>query len=134
MEYIIFAGQLILSAFLGSILGLQRHRIGKAAGARTFAMLSLGSTLFTLLSLNVSNGDPSRIAAQILTGIGFIGAGTIIHKEDTVEGLTTAAGLWSVTAVGMAIGFGWYLQAIIAAVIMFVVLAIKTAKNKWYQY
>lgn len=132
MEYIIFAGQLLLSAFLGSMLGLQRHKIGKSAGARTFAMLSLGSTLFTLISINVSNGDPTRIAAQILTGIGFIGAGTIIHKKNTVEGLTTAAGLWAVTAVGMAVGFGWYFEAIIAAILMFIVLALKTKRNKWY--
>lgn len=132
MEYIIFAVQLLLSIILGSLLGWQRHQIGKAAGARTFAMVSLGSTLFTLLSLNVSNGDPSRIAAQVLTGIGFIGAGTIIHKKDNVEGLTTAAGLWAVSAIGMAIGFGWYFQAVIASAMMFFVLAVKSAKNKWY--
>ncbi|OGH58735.1 MAG: hypothetical protein A2725_03505 [Candidatus Magasanikbacteria bacterium RIFCSPHIGHO2_01_FULL_33_34] len=132
MEYIIFTGQLFLSIFLGSLIGWQRHNIGKAAGARTFAMVSVGSTLFTLLSINMSSGDPSRIAAQILTGIGFIGAGTIIHKKDNVEGLTTAAGLWSVAAIGMAIGFGWYIQAIIASILIFIVFAIKTDKNKWY--
>ncbi|MDP2692642.1 MAG: MgtC/SapB family protein [bacterium] len=132
MIYLIFAGQLVLSIVLGSILGWQRQHIGKAAGSRTFAMVTLGSTLFTLLSVSVSNGDPSRIAAQVLTGIGFIGAGTIIHRKDTVEGLTTAAGLWAVSSIGMAIGFGWYIQAIIASILMFIILAIKNVKNRWY--
>ncbi|OFZ73189.1 MAG: hypothetical protein A2469_04745 [Candidatus Magasanikbacteria bacterium RIFOXYC2_FULL_40_16] len=124
MEFLIFSGQLILSSGLGSILGWQRHKIGKSAGARTFAMVAFGSTLFTLLSLSVAN-EPSRIAAQILTGIGFIGAGTIIHKKESVEGLTTAAGLWASAAIGMAVGFGWYIQAIIAMVLMFAILALK---------
>lgn len=132
MEYLNFAGQLLLSIALGSLLGWQRHHIGKAAGMRTYAMVSLGSTLFTLLSLSVSSGDPSRIASQILTGIGFIGAGTIIHKRNSIEGLTTAASLWAVAAIGMTVGFGWYVQAIIAAILMFIVLAVKNAKNKWY--
>ena len=124
MEYLFFLGQLVLSCGLGSILGWQRHKIGKSAGARTFAMVAFGSTLFTLLSLSLVS-DPSRIAAQILTGIGFIGAGTIIHKKDNVEGLTTAAGLWTSAAIGMAVGFGWYIQAIIAMILMFGILSLK---------
>ncbi len=124
MEYIFFLVQLVLSSVLGSILGWQRHKIGKSAGARTFAMVAFGSTLFTLLSLSMTL-DPSRIAAQILTGIGFIGAGTIIHKKDNIEGLTTAAGLWATAAIGMAVGFGWYIQAIIAMILMFAILSLK---------
>jgi len=125
MEYLIFLGQLVLSMVLGGILGWQRHRTGKSAGIRTFAFVSVGSTLFTLISISMQSGDPGRIAAQVLTGIGFIGAGTIIHKKDAVEGLTTAAGLWTVAAIGMAIGIGWIIQAIIASTLMLILLSIK---------
>ena len=132
MEYLLFAGQSFLSIILGFFLGWQRHHTGKAAGDRTFALVSFGSTLFTILSYSVSNGDPTRIAAQILTGIGFIGAGAIIHKKNSVEGLTTAAGLWAAAAVGMAVGFGWYIQSILASILMFAIFSIKSDKNKWY--
>ena len=131
MDLILFAGKILLSTVLGSALGWQRHHMGKAAGARTYALVTFGSTLFTMLSYSISNGDPGRIAAQIITGIGFIGAGTIIHKKDSVDGLTTAAGLWAASAIGMAVGFGWYFQAIIASILMFIILAIKDVKNKW---
>src|SRR3989338_652569 len=134
MDYIIFIGQMLLSALLGGIVGWQRERAGKAAGLRTYAMVSLGSTLFTLLSIHGFAGamDPSRIAAQILTGIGFIGAGTIIHKQDGVEGLTTAAGLWAAAAIGMAVGVGWYWQAVIATIIMFAVFSFKKRDDRWF--
>ena len=84
-----------------------------------------------MLSQNVSNGDQGRIAAQIIAGIGFIGAGTILHKKNGIEGLTTAAGLWATAAIGMAVGFDWYIEATIASILMFIVLAVKDAKNKW---
>ena len=124
MEYIIFVGQILLSGFLGGIVGWQRERVGKAAGLRTYALVSLGSTLLTLLSLYGFPGTPdtSRIASQILTGVGFIGAGTIIHREGGVEGLTTAAGLWAVAAVGIAIGVGWYWQGLFTTLVMMTVL------------
>ena len=131
MEYIIFVGKIILSTALGSALGWQRHHMGKAAGLRTYALVALGSTIFTILSYNIGSGDPGRIAAQIITGIGFIGAGTILHKKNGIEGLTTAAGLWATSAIGMAVGFGWYWQAVIASILMFIVLAIKDVKNRW---
>jgi len=130
MEYLIFLGQALLSILLGGALGWQRHYTGKSAGIRTFALVSLGSTIFTIISINISSGDPGRIAAQVLTGIGFIGAGTIMHKKDAVEGLTTAAGLWAMAAIGMAIGIGWYFQAIITSILMLFILAIKPRKNK----
>lgn len=133
MEYLFFLGKILLSTALGSMLGWQRHHMKKAAGSRTYALVAFGSTLFTILSQNVANGDHGRIAAQIITGIGFIGAGTILHKKDSIEGLTTAAGLWATASIGMAVGFEWYIQAIIASVIMFIILAIKDVKNKWHQ-
>lgn len=133
MEYLIFFWQAALSIALGALLGWQRHQIGKSAGSRTFALVSFGSALFTILSVNVFSSDPARIAAQILTGIGFIGAGTIIRKKNAVEGLTTAAGLWAVAAVGMAVGFGWYWQAIIATILMFAILAVVPKKKHLFK-
>lgn len=128
MDYTFFI-QLILSLLLGGLVGWQRAHIGKAAGPRTYSLVCMGSMLFTLLSLyGFGEGDPARVAAQILTGIGFIGAGMILHKKDTVEGLTTAAGLWAIAAIGMAVGVEWFLEAIIATILMFFVLLINERK------
>jgi putative Mg2+ transporter-C (MgtC) family protein len=107
-----YIGQLILALVLGGMLGWQRERWGKWAGPRTYALVTAGSTLFTVLSLNAFGSSPAMVAAGIVTGIGFLGAGTILHKENRVEGLTTAAGLWISAAIGMAVGIGYYLLAI----------------------
>ena len=125
MQYIIFFSQMLLAALLGGAVGWQRHQVGRAAGVRTFALVSFGSAFFTQLSLHGFSTEPSRVAAQILTGIGFIGAGTIIHKSGGVEGLTTAAGLWAVAAVGMGVGLGWYWQSVISAGLLFLILLLK---------
>ena len=93
MSYLIFFSQLLLAALLGGVVGWQRHQAGRAAGSRTYGLVSFGSAMFTLLSIHGFPGNPSQLAAQILTGIGFIGAGTIIHKSGGIEGLTTAAGM-----------------------------------------
>lgn len=122
--YITFASQLVLAILLGGLLGWQRVKIGKAAGPRTYALVTMSSTLFTILSFTAFNLDPAKVASQILTGIGFLCAGIIIHKNGGIEGLTTAAGLWAVTAIGMAIGVGWYTQAVIGTILMFIVLSI----------
>lgn len=113
--------QLVLAAILGGLLGFERERIGKSAGFRTYMLVCVGTTLFTIVSIygfSQYGGviDPSRIAAQIITGIGFIGAGLIIFREGRVEGLTTAAGLWIVAAIGMAIGVKFYFVAIFTAI------------------
>lgn len=130
MEQILyFVLRLLLSLVLGGILGWQRERIGKAAGPRTYALVALGSTLFTLLSLTAfGSADPAKVAAQIITGIGFLGAGVILHKQGTIEGITTAAGLWAVAAVGMAVGVGWYWQAVVATVLMYAVFLVNDDK------
>lgn len=123
MGYLEIVFALFLAAILGAIVGIQRQRLGKFAGMRTFALVSIGSALFTLVSINgFEFGDPGRVASQIVTGIGFIGAGTILHRENQIEGLTTAAGLWVAAAIGMAVGVGWYLQSILAVVIVMTVL------------
>jgi len=129
MEYLIFSGQILLAAVLGGLVGWQRHHIGKSAGFRTFALVAVGSALFTIISLNAFAGDQARVAAQVLTGVGFIGAGIIFHKKNSVDGLTTAAGFWSVAAVGMAVGVGWFIEAIISTIFIFLILALLLKKD-----
>lgn len=102
--------ELIVAALLGAAIGLEREIRGKDPSLRTFAFICLGSCLFSLLSRSVVadnvHGDPSRIAAQIVTGIGFLGVGTIVHSPGGVTGLTTSALMWVTGAIGMAVGFG----------------------------
>lgn len=131
MDYIYFTGQILLAIILGGAIGWQREHIGKAAGPRTYALVTMGSTLFTVLSIHAfisAGSDPGRVAAQIIVGIGFIGAGTILHKKGTIEGLTTAAGLWVAAAIGMAIGAGWLMAATIVAVMVLIILLINDGK------
>lgn len=126
MYYLFFSLQILLSAFIGGLIGWQREHVGKEAGLRTHALVAIGATLFTLLSLHAFPGaDTARVAAQIVTGIGFIGAGSILHKRDKIEGLTTAAALWAVAAIGMAIGAGRIYEASIAGLIIFVLLLLR---------
>lgn len=122
--------QLLLAAGLGLVLGIEREYVGKPAGMRTYSLVTLGATIFTIISKygfsDVAAGDfdPSRVAAQIVTGIGFLGAGVIIFRGVKVEGLTTAAGLWVAAAIGMGVGAGMYALAVVAAVIAFTVMVL----------
>jgi putative Mg2+ transporter-C (MgtC) family protein len=115
-----------VALLLGAAIGLERERRGHAAGFRTMSMVSVGSCLFTLLGAVVTGGsvDPTRIAAQVVTGIGFLGAGTIIRQGAGIRGLTTAATIWVVAAIGMAVGFDFYLLAIGATVLVLVALTV----------
>ncbi|UCG44979.1 MAG: MgtC/SapB family protein [Candidatus Bathyarchaeota archaeon] len=115
--------RVILSFVLGGVVGLEREVSLKPAGLRTHILVGLGSTLLTILSLHAFPGaEPSRVAASVIVGIGFLGAGTILKSEDKVIGLTTAASLWVVSSVGVAIGAGFYVLAVIVAVMSFLVL------------
>ncbi|TMB58245.1 MAG: MgtC/SapB family protein [Chloroflexi bacterium] len=108
------AGRLVLGLVLGAIIGFERELHRQPAGFRTHSLVSLGAALFTVVSAYGFAGasvDPTRIAAQIVTGIGFIGAGTILQHRGSVRGLTTAASLWSSAAVGMAAGAGLVIMA-----------------------
>lgn len=107
--------QLGVASLLGLIIGAERSIAGKSAGVRTFALVSLGSCLFTIISVVVTtqylgkvNFDPMRVMAAIISGIGFIGAGLILFRQNSLRGLTTAAGLWVSAGVGAAVGFGLY--------------------------
>ncbi len=130
--------RLLLSLLLGSLIGMERKRKGQIAGIRTFALISMGATLAMLLSiyvpqeyLGLKNGDPGRIAAQVITGIGFLGAGTIIQMKGLVRGLTTAAGIWIVAIVGMAVGVGMYLVSVVTTIlVLFVLLVLETIERR----
>jgi putative Mg2+ transporter-C (MgtC) family protein len=121
---LLFAGRLLLATLLGGCIGWERERHQREAGIRTYAAVALGSCAFSLISLHVGASDPTRIAAQVVTGMGFIGAGVILQQRGRVTGLTTAATLWATAAVGMASGFGMYVLAILAAALIFLALAI----------
>ena len=115
--------RLILGFILSGIVGLEREVSLKPAGLRTHVLVGLGSTLLTVLSIDAFPGaDPSRVAASIVVGIGFLGAGTILKTKEKVIGLTTAATLWIVASIGVATGAGFYLLAIIATILAFLVL------------
>ncbi len=124
-----------ISLVLGLIIGLEREMTNKTAGLRTHILICLGSTVFTILSLHgftsqtIQNGiiiqnDPARIAAQILTGIGFIGGGAVLHYGINIYGVTTAATIWITASLGMAVGVGSYMLAIVTTLITFIVLVV----------
>ena len=121
--------KLVLSLTLGAVIGIERRRKGQIAGLRTFALISMGATLAMLISiyipqeyLGLKNGDPGRIAAQVVSGVGFLGAGAIIQMKGSVRGLTTAAGIWMTACIGLAVGAGMYLISIIATLLIIFIL------------
>lgn len=124
--------QLILAVLLGGVVGLEREYKRKEAGLRTYILVSLGSALFTIVAFEVfqsflgksgANLDPLRVVQAVAMGIGFIGAGLIIFREKHVEGLTTAAGLWVVAAIGIAVGAKLYFPAIFVTFLAIGILA-----------
>ena len=130
--------KLTLSLLLGCVVGLERKRKGQIAGLRTFALISMGATLAMILSIYIpqeymglKNGDPGRVAAQVITGVGFLGAGAIIQMKGSVRGLTTAAGIWMVATIGMAVGVGMYLVSVIATLlIIFLLVTLERYEHK----
>jgi putative Mg2+ transporter-C (MgtC) family protein len=123
--------RLLLSVFLGGLVGFERERKNHAAGLRTHTLVCLGSCLLMILSMygfadfadepNVRL-DPARLAAQVITGVGFLGAGTILFTGKSITGLTTAASIWVVMAVGLTVGAGFYLPAVLSAVMVLLIL------------
>ena len=117
--------RLLLATALGAIIGFQRERAGKPAGLRTHVLISLGAAVFTVASIYGfgAASDPARIAAGVLLGVGFLGAGVILRTgEGIVAGLTTAATIWVVASIGLAAGAGMYLVAAVATVLILIVL------------
>jgi putative Mg2+ transporter-C (MgtC) family protein len=114
---------LVIAAFLSMLIGLDRERLDKSAGLRTHMLVGVGSCLFTILSAKAFDAaDTSRVAANIVTGIGFLGAGVIYKSGGRVHDLTTAASVWITAAVGMAVGVGAWLLAIAATVTVWLIL------------
>jgi len=127
--------RLLLAAALGAAIGVERELRRKPAGLRTNILIALGSALFTTMSIDLatSGGTPDRIAAQIVTGIGFLGAGAILRSRGEVHGMTTAATIWVNAAVGMAAGAGAYTTATLATVITLVVLAVLGPAEDYFE-
>ncbi len=119
--------RLVLAALCGAGVGYQREHANKAAGFRSHILVALGASLYTIVSVFGFNehADPSRVAAQVVVGIGFIGAGAILHSRTSVTGLTTAASIWVVAAIGMAAGIGMYTVTIVTTAIVLAVLQLQ---------
>lgn len=132
--FLVTVAKLSLAMILGLLLGLERVYAHKTAGMRTYALASVATCFFVIISLHIgafiaNPGDsfsPAQIAAAVITGIGFLGAGLIFFKDDHVQNLTTAAGLWMCAGIGMAVGFGMFREAVFASVLTFFVLGILT--------
>lgn len=123
--------RLVAAFVLGGALGYERERIDKPAGLRTHILVSLGSCLFTILSMTAfPGGDPARVASYIVAGIGFIGAGTILQTKERIIGITTAASLWVTSSIGMALGAGYYTLAIVTTAITYVTLRLRALERK----
>lgn len=120
LEFLI---RILFAALCGAVIGFERRKRGKGAGIRTHMVVSLASSLMMIVSEN-SGGDPTRIAAQVVSGIGFLGAGMIYFNKGAVNGLTTAAGVWATAGVGLAIGGGMYFIGAATAVVMVILQVI----------
>lgn len=110
----------LIACLLGGMIGWERERHGVSAGIRTYSAISLGSCVFGILSL--TGPDPTRIAAQVVTGIGFLGGGLIFREGNYVAGLTTAATLWATAAIGLAVSMGFYLISVLTSILIFLLL------------
>jgi len=124
--------RLLLAAVLGAVVGLERERQGQPAGLRTHTILAIGSTLAMTISINIAmqfrplvpNGDPARLAAQVVSGIGFLGAGAILRYGTSIKGLTTATSLWTIAIVGLAVGAGHYISGVTATFLLLAILVL----------
>jgi putative Mg2+ transporter-C (MgtC) family protein len=130
--------RIILSFLIGAVIGIERESHNQAAGLRTHILISIGSTIVMLLSIYIpqtfttfQNGDPGRIAAQVVSGIGFLGAGAILKFGGNIKGLTTAASIWAMAALGLAIGAGMYAISAIATGVIFFALTIMFVFEKF---
>ncbi|MCS7135005.1 MAG: MgtC/SapB family protein [Candidatus Aenigmarchaeota archaeon] len=130
MTETIFLLRLVLAAILGAIIGFEREKAHRPAGLRTHIIVCVSACLVTMIGLNSKDSDPMRIAANVLTGIGFIGAGTIIASSGSVKGVTTAASIFSVAGIGIAVAAGFYLIAIFTTILIFVVLWLRKIEKR----
>ena len=122
IEYSEVLLRLIFAVVCGGLIGLEREVVHKPAGVRTHMLVCLGSALFVLITFDTLPNETARIIAGIATGIGFLGAGTIFKAKNDVHGFTTTASIWTVSAVGLSIGLGYYLMTIIAVILVLLIL------------
>lgn len=134
--------RLLISAILGGVVGIEREANNRPAGLRTHVLVTLGSSLIMLISIygfpgmgaNGHGGEPARLAAQVVSGIGFLGAGTIMRTGTSIKGLTTAASLWVCGGIGLAIGSGYYIGGIVTAVIvLFTLMSLGTMEERFFK-
>ncbi len=122
--------KLVIAVLLGMTLGFERIYARKDAGVRTYALVTLASAFFVIISVTVGESlvlaafDPLRMASQIVVGVGFLGAGLIMFKDDKITNLTTASGLWVAAGIGMAVGFGLFIEAVIVTVLSLLILSV----------
>ena len=122
LEYSEIAIRLVFAVIAGGLIGLEREIVHRPAGVRTHMLVSLGSALFAIITVDIVPQEAARIIAGVATGVGFLGAGTIFKAKNDVHGLTTAASIWAVAAVGLTIGLGYYVTMLIAVFLILVVL------------
>lgn len=139
-ENIDTAVRLITAASLGALIGLERERHRKEAGFRTYTIVCLGSALIMVVSTQIfelykgsADTDPSRIAAQVISGIGFLGAGAIIRSPQGVKGITTAAGIWVAAGIGLACGLAQYFAAVLSTLLVLLVLIIFSRVDRYFE-
>ncbi len=123
--------KILISVLIGGVIGFERELHSKAAGLRTITLITVGSAMFTILSSKFTDTATSRVASNILTGVGFLGAGTILFSEGKVRGLTTASSIWTAAALGMAVGLGQYLLSLATTVLVVVVLDLFARFDRW---
>ena len=121
MDWVTLVVKVGLAMALGYLIGLEREWHGKVVGTRTISLITLGSTLFVMMSPTMFDGDNSRIIAQVVSGIGFLGAGIIFKHGDTVKGLTTAATVWCAAAIGCLCGYGMYIEAVVGTTAVMII-------------
>jgi len=120
--------RLVFAAIAGGLVGFERRTVRKPAGIRTLMLVALGAALFTIISVSAFPNDSSKIVAGIVTGIGFLGAGTIFRAQDRVQGLTTAASMWAVAAIGLAAGLGEYVLMTVSTLLIILILQLNKIK------
>jgi len=124
--------RVLLASSLGALIGWEREYHAHHAGIRTYSAIALGACVFALISLSVGGfADPTRISAQVVTGIGFLGAGVIFRQGSNVGGLTSAATIWATAAVGLAVAYGMYIIGLLTAIIIFLLLFL--SRVSWWQ-
>ncbi|MCU7547470.1 MgtC/SapB family protein [Chitinophagaceae bacterium LB-8] len=132
IEVLLF--RLMLVIIVSGLIGAEREYRNKSAGFRTMILICLGSFLFTTFSYYITDNSPDRIASNIVTGIGFLGAGVIFQSENRINGLTTAATIWSVAALGMGIAAGQYILVLFSTAVVLAALLLLTKLEKWIDY